>query len=314
MIGSRSDSIKDHPGLAVRCAAAISPAVIFGAERGNIDLFIFALMVLGVAACCRQPPALRLAGYLLVTAAAMLKFYPAAALVLVLREKLRLMLVCAATLAILACLYLVLYAGGTVTAIRTLPGGPPFGYWFGASNAAIGTALLLLSPGINLDPDIAAYRAVLDSGRVFQMAKTGIFIMEIAALALAIRIAARRPYAEPASAQHAFMLAGAAILCVCFFAAQNVVYREVYALMILPALSGQRHWLEAGIIALLWEEALRRVVASFATGLFGISHGAWIEIGFWVLRETLWWWVIIELGAILVSFMRRRAVELSAAA
>lgn len=291
--------------LATRCLAAMSPAVIFGAERGNFDLIVFCLVVIGVALSFRGP-AMRLAGYTLLALGGALKFYPVAALILILRERPLYFLSSLGFLASLAVLYAATFGGGTVTALHNLPGGPPFGYWFGSTNIAYGVALLNGAGPINLNPDITQYRAIMLHGDILLLANIAVLLMNLAAAGLAFRRAARIPTISLSQPDSFFLVAGAAVVVVCFFAAQNVVYREAFFLMILPAVFRRDRLLCFCTLGLLWEEALRRLVAIGSTAWLGVAHGIYAKISFWLLREAIWWWVIIELGAILVSFVWRR--------
>jgi hypothetical protein len=96
------------------------------------------------------------------------------------------------------------------------------------------------------------------------------------------------------------LIAGAAIITFCFFAAQNIIYRAVFLLLTLPGLSAlaRAHRrltpLPAAIALLMWEALPRALLAAFAP--------SW-SFTFWALREILWWWLVIELGAILLAYM-----------
>jgi hypothetical protein len=288
--------------LAVRCAAAISPAVIFGLERGNLDLLVFCGLALGVALALRAP-LLRLLGYMLIAGMAFLKFYPAAALAVIVKEPWRLLLLYLLVLALLSAAYFCVFSHGTATALKTLPGGPPFGYWFGDTNLAYGIALLAHMPVFNLNPDITQYRAILLHGNTLAVANLCVLVMRLLAFGAAIRLA--DPACDhPASGTKIFLIAGSALLCGCFFAAQNVVYRELFFLFALPGLAVHPRggWLVPAVMFLMWEEALRRAFGIFTTWLLGAQTSIDLQIAFWLVREIIWWWVIIELGAILAGF------------
>ena len=65
-------------------ALVCSPAVMFGVERGNVDLFIFSLVAAALVLARRSAPAAFV--YVPLVAAAILKLYPAAAFCISLRE------------------------------------------------------------------------------------------------------------------------------------------------------------------------------------------------------------------------------------
>jgi hypothetical protein len=95
---------------AVYGVALLAPATMLGVERGNIDLLMFALVVLGVLLVRRS----RWAGAAPVVLAAVLKLYPAAALALLLRKRRRWPALAASLLVLAA------YGAATLGDIRTL--------------------------------------------------------------------------------------------------------------------------------------------------------------------------------------------------
>jgi hypothetical protein len=117
------------------------------------------------------------------------------------------------------------------------------------------------------------------------------------------------------------LVVGSALICGCFFAGQNVWYRAIFLLLVLPGLftiaraaatRRGRIWslgTSIAIVFLMWEECFRFGVepalkAANASG----THTAEIHFLFWIFREAVWWWVVAILSAILVEFMRRSAV------
>jgi hypothetical protein len=299
--------------LAIRCAAATSIATIFGVERGNFDLVIFCLVVLGVALTLRHS-ALRLAGYLFFLLAAGLKFYPAAALVLLAKEPRRPLLLFALPLALLGTAYILGFHHGTISALKTLPGGPPFIYWFGAINLPYGLSLLLHAPASLLTQNFALYQLALANLHVPAPIALAIQLPLWTAAALAMLFLSQRRAPAPAldPAARAFHITGAALTLCCFFAAQNVVYREIFLLLTLPALErdNQTPWLLPAILFLLWEETLRPIAAIASATLLPIPLANATQITFWLLRELLWWATITQLGATLVEYGQAEARRL----
>src|SRR5271157_3978140 len=69
-------------------AAMLSPAVLLGLERGNCDLVVFTLLVLGMHALPRSPSVIRAPLMsILIASLAVLKFFPAAAALALARGK-----------------------------------------------------------------------------------------------------------------------------------------------------------------------------------------------------------------------------------
>ena len=65
----------------------LSPPILFGIERGNVDLLVFTLLVVGIAATSAAPPRVRTASRaLLIIALTVLKIYPVAAASIFLRN------------------------------------------------------------------------------------------------------------------------------------------------------------------------------------------------------------------------------------
>jgi hypothetical protein len=123
--------------------------------------------------------------------------------------------------------------------------------------------------------------------------------------------------AEPKRA--AFFMTGAITLVFCYFAAQNLQYRGVFLLLLIPFLyamaTGPRgKALLACVLYLLWEEFFRHLVAVLGIAALGPERAVYPEMLYWVLREFIWWWVIIQLGACIVCFVRQHVTRLLAEA
>jgi len=95
---------------AIYGAALLAPATLLGVERGNVDLLMFALVVVGVLLVRRSPWAAAVP----ITLAAVLKLYPAAALAIFARSRRRLAAGAVAAAVLLA------YGLATLSDIRTL--------------------------------------------------------------------------------------------------------------------------------------------------------------------------------------------------
>jgi hypothetical protein len=70
----------------------------------------------------------------------------------------------------------------------------------------------------------------------------------------------------------------------------------------------------AGVLFLLWEEFFRHLAAVLGTAAFGPERAVYPEMLYWVLREFIWWWVIIQLGAFIICFARQNLARLVAEA
>lgn len=255
--------------------AAISPPVLFGLERGNPDLLVFALVVLAVRVSGAAPGglAVRYAALLLT---GLLKLYPVTLLILAAREGLARLVVIVAASALVLGAYLAVEGADLLRVMRGsgIPSGS--GNWFGTM---IGAA--------NLPHGLAAMapRWLGAPGWV----QVGLFggFLGLAALLLGWgRLAARlAPLPERESL---LLLAGSVMLLACFFAGQSVAYRLIHLLLVLPALmrlmrGGDRlAMLGCGLVlGVLWSFA---VPLPLSVSAFNAAH-----LAIWLAQQLAWW-------------------------
>lgn len=273
-----------------RAAAAFSPAAYYALEQGNLDTLIFALTVLALRLPWRQ----RHWGYALFALSAAAKFYPAALFVLALREDRR-RLACLAVAGLAAgALAMALYGHGLLAAVAQIPSGTPFRASFGRIDLPRGLAMMrLLPPG-----------------------GAEIWSWTIALGALAVAAWRRRTWARAlavlAADEALFLVAGAAVTLFCFMAAQNIEYRALFLLLLLPGLArlvplGWSFRALPWLITLLMWEAVPRAALAGLTQPY-LPHPA--MFGFWLLREVLWWGVIAECLAATLAFVTNQATRL----
>jgi hypothetical protein len=117
-------------------------------------------------------------------------------------------------------------------------------------------------------------------------------------------------------AEATYLLVGSVLLIGCFLAAQNILYRSIFLLFILPGLTalvrahGRRRLdglyfgVAASIIVLMWDDTVRTLV-NRALQWFGVSLGpddiAHFDI--WLVREVMWWGVVVILVALLFRLL-----------
>jgi len=267
-----------------RLAATLSPATYYAIEQANLDLTMFVLAATGLWLATRSGRIAWLgqASFLL---GAAIKFYPAALLILLARERLALCLTLAATAALAAALLLATDARGIATALAIIPSGTPFRATFGAIDLLRGLATWHIIPR---NPALVRGLTTLAS-------------LTLLAAILATSRPALRPLRILPPATAIFLLGGASVILLCFITAQNVEYRAIFLLLTFPALGHipRGRYLRAAITALLWEAALRKLVAN--TALFP---------PFWLTREALWWWLTFELGRYPVGFLQAECTRL----
>lgn len=283
----------------LRTAASLSAATIFALERANLDAVIFLLAIGGTRLGLRDGLA-RLMGYALFCLAAALKYYPVALLLLLLRESPRRFMVLVALLVLGGLGFMALFGAGTLAALAVVPHGPPFGNCFGAIDIALGISLGNAALHGDKLKDLAHFHMPLAMQLLY-------VAMILAALWRGkVNMALYRPaLAEMAPARLAFLIAGAALACACFFMAQNILYRAVFLLLALPGvctLAGstpKARWLGAVIVLLMWESLFRLGVLSAMLALTGPALAYSAVIMVWFCREVLWWWMVTQLLAVL---------------
>jgi hypothetical protein len=257
--------------------ATISSTTMFAIERANIDLLMFVMGMLVVR--------LRFTGYAVALLAGMLKFYPIVLLVVVVRGRVAVCFAVGAVALGVVALWFALDGTEILRAIANIGSNSPFDdNVFGAHNLPFGIAGLIGLP------------------RAGAMALEVLLLVVMVGFAIALAREVRIDGLTDAEAAH--LLVGAALLVSCFVIAQNVSYRAIYFLFVLPALVVS--WRGAAWVAvlLMWNSGLRltinRVVERFggSTAPDGVLH-----LAIWLLRELAWWAVITLLAALLLRLV-----------
>jgi hypothetical protein len=294
------------------CAASIlavvSTATIFALERANLDIVIFLMAVLGIWLVVRTD-GWRFLGYGIFVLAAAAKFYPAVLLVLAVRERPRVAF--AAGVFILAAIGLLtlLGTGNGAGSSVMVPVGNPFKDMFGARNLPLVMGLLI-APADGLSADQILEGPLALPGKILM----SVMLLGTAWIASRSVRRDRTNWEVLGHAEAAFLVAGAALITGCFFAAQNVGYRAIFLLLVLPALfalsrtgksdGGHRAYLVLiiGVVLLMWEEFFHHLEVMLQPAVSQIILPQSFEFGFWLGRELLWWWVIARLIALLAAF------------
>ena len=259
---------------------AVSTAAVFAVERANNDLLLFALAALAAVLACRSP-AWRLVGYGAVLLAGMLKYYPMATLAIATRERPARFLFVIVLAGIAAALFLLTMGHDLTRALKLIPTGDWFGDMFGSSTVAGGIAQIIGLPA----PARTALQAT----------------MCLSALLVAIRLATTPAITGAliglGERERAFLLVGAFLILGCFFTAQNIGYRAIHLLLVLPAMlalarTGGGHrllrWSPRIVLLLLWAEGWRNAVQQ----LEFVFDGTIVRQASWAVREALWWGLI----------------------
>lgn len=270
-----------------------SSASVYAMERGNNDLVIFALVALAAVLTIRSV-ALRRVGYALALLAGLLKYYPLGTMAIALRERPgRFLAITMASIAVTALAVLVTWSD-LVRVLRSIPIGQFYTDMFGSKSVGLTMVELFGAPRW-ADPLV---RALLSLAAIGMGLKVGLGERLHADLA---RLTPR---------ERSFLLVGALMCCSCYFSAQNIGYRAINLILVMPAitallaLTGRSiyRWMAASAVALLWTGAWRYlwedgIMAS--AGQFEVARYAAL-----FLRDALWWAVIPFLLAAIVALLR----------
>lgn len=282
-------------GLVVMVLAVVSPDTVFALERANMDVLIFAAVVLAVPLLAGGA-VVRGAAYAVFLGMGLLKFYPVVLLVLVVRERPLVALGFGLAAIVMLAAGVLPFIDEYGRAIANILPTPAFTGTFGARHLALGLALLL--PG-SVFPAYAA-GALVAAGAVVLVIR----VLRDNAVLAAMDALPRR---------HADLcLVSGLVMLGCFLAGESVEYRAVFLLLAVPALLRMGALLQMGglfrmtawgVAWLLWDPVMRRVVARLAPGVGDIPGAAGLAL--WGVREVLWWWVAAVLAVLVVGLLRR---------
>ena len=280
--------------------AALSPMTAFALERANNDLVVFLLILCGGMLFMSSRPH-RLCSYPLFLAAGLLKYYPLVLLVLLARECRR------AAVAVVIAIGVTLISFGVHLgpklgrALANIPAASYFTDSFSAENLpfgfgeALGDGFSRIVIGVSLLGALLAVAATrtLRTVRLLDWEELDWNGKEMQWLAI-----------------------GGILLTACFFAGQNINYRGIYFLLVVPGLvhlhrsareaAIRQFWAQmiAAALFLMWEEFFRRALHAIVAPISseGLSSP---EVYFWIGRELVWWWLVAGLAAIVLSYLRR---------
>lgn len=273
----------------VMTLAVLSSVTAFAAERGNFELLLFAVFAVAGRLAVRRGVAARLLAYGFVLAASFAKFFPAVLMALTLRERPRLFLAINAAAAGLIALFVVSYRADLLVAYGNFPRLDYFGDTFGAVMLPYGLAMLF--PGF---PAAVALAGLM----------LAVFVVT---MVLARQPALNQAYAGLSEIERMFLAIGGLLIVGCFFAGENVAYRGIHLLFVLPAFNtlartapsaaGRRLFSTTRTLTLflMWREGFHH----FAIQLLPSALFAW-----WLAKELAWWWLIAVLAGLVLCFVR----------
>ena len=199
--------------------AAISPPVGWAVNSGNNELLLFAIVAIGTWVWCHGDRA-RLFAYGTFALAGVLKYFPAAVLLLALKEEPSKLLWIAFAAVGIAVGTTLVWLDEWPAALANVWNISAFTYTYGTENAA----------------------ALFSTLGLFDRAQADVFKWLFSALVILAgwRYSKRKEGAEALqfleTRELAFLLSGALLITASYLVTQNVAYRLIYLLMVLPAL------------------------------------------------------------------------------
>ncbi len=290
-------------GALVMTAGVLSNAVIFACYQGNNDLLVFVMVAIAGRGLLGSLGA-RSAGYALLLAAGSLKFYPAALMVIALRERARVLLSVACCAGVAFAAFVWAYGADALRVMRLIPGGK-ITQMFGAGIVGHGLAVFPygLRASVSMPPWVwygAAVEIALGVATV------------VGALLLLRKESIRGAIMALPAPEKIFAALGCVLILACFFTGQSYRYRGIFLLFILPALATLCTGAETrlarrgaaasalAIVGLLWSvhvgNGLDHVMAALNVPE---RAGGLIYAACWLVRELLWWAVIAVLLGLL---------------
>jgi hypothetical protein len=285
---------------------ALSPMTVYALERANCDLIVF-LLILGGFALDAAPRRWRLGCYAFYLTAGLLKYYPLVLLVLLARERRRDGLLIAGISVAVVILLVIRGHADLAKALANIPALSYFADSFSARNLPFGFVEVVFGPRLRFPAallllSIVLALAIARTGRTFHM------------------LDADAP--DPNLPETRRLLVGALLLTTCFFAGQNIDYRGIYFILVMPglvrlcqsagdpAIRGFLARMIAAVLFVAWEEPLRRVIHMIAAAIAADWLRPRVEILFWIGRELVWWWLIAGLAAIVLTQLLRMPLVL----
>jgi hypothetical protein len=244
-----------------------SPAVMLGIERGNIDLFLFALLV--AAALLFHQPAGTHCAYLFITLASILKLYPICAFAVALRERRRVGLAMLVVCVAVSAFYIYCIRKDINLIAHLTPQIKEISY---------GRRVIF--------QELAAWKFGVDIEPWSRIAVTGCVLLAVIAAALVKRL-------EFSSRAGTLMTMGAAIYGGTFAVMNNFNYRLIFLLFLIPQLlewarrRDRYRWIGTGSIMIIASVLL-------------LANTTTLQLRLFTLKEILNWIAFIFCVVILL--------------
>jgi hypothetical protein len=246
----------DRKAVAVWLAALLSPAVLLGVERANIDLVMFVLLAVAIAGLGLEPMAKRVPFYVIMFLAAALKLFPALAMVTFLRERMKVCLMLMTVFGLAFLVYIAATFGDVTTMLR---------YTEHFTHISYGNMVLF----DHIDKNVCQKELHFALGSSF--VKIAGWVTTMIALAAGF-FAFRRKVGAPAYSNGRYLSlfrAGAGIYVGTYLQGYNFDYRLIFLLFMLPQLmewggqqatGGLSRFTLVLVLVALWSEFAVRMV------------------------------------------------------
>jgi len=293
---------------AIMVLAMLSTMTLYAVERGNNDILIFILVTIaGHLALRRIGP--RLIAYLAIVLAACLKFYPLILLVLTMRERPRRFIAINAVALAVVALFAAHYYGALAETWKVLPTRSSSGtelLGFGAVNLPRGMTQLL-TPLLSSNPATAGIVRFLPDLLLVLLTLNSLW----RAILVVRRAESRARFAALPLRRALFLVIGASLIVGCFFAGQNIGYRGIFFIFLLPGLCAPAgterasRWsgIAIAILLLMWGDFLVHWVGVLARLAAAPAIEATAQVSLWLALELIWWRVIAALFARILCFI-----------
>jgi hypothetical protein len=268
---------------------AISPAVMLGIERGNIDLILFSILVVTSIAASNARRGGQLILAVGILTAACLKLYPIAGIACFVRRSPKAITIGIATLGLFS-----LWLYGNWQELHYIKINTPDSQWwsFGYHSVFITIVASTMDPiieyGQSYAPSMPLYIVVLE--------KLLLFIGVVAAMAAAFRIKWQWQFdcVVPCENETRFLI-GSSIYTLTFVLGTNYAYRLVFLLLCVPQLVSWAN--DRGKPALIRRSAL--------TLICGVLAVCWLQpdsnLSLCVITEIASWILFMGFGIILIN-------------
>lgn len=279
-------------GRVLAVLAVLSPASLMAADYGNNDMLIFALVVLAIAALGNSGRGKAL-GYGLIMFAGLLKYFPFAALGWAGAARPRHIMLVGAVLTAVLIAFVALAGDQLPLSLASMVTMSAGSYVFGIRNLPI----MLSEMGLAGPGGALALRLVLT----------------FAVLAAAWRQSARYasldlPAAIP-EVQWRFLIIGSLVVIGAYLGNQNLDYRMIFLLLVLPGLDALRRvpgerfgQMAVAAVALMYLFPVRMQIEGwFLPGSNGLFLASVADI---VIREALWFALVATLLALVFAHLR----------